>query len=145
MGHFAEIDADNIVARVLVVPDDQEHRGQEYLADDLALGGTWIQTSYNTFGGVHHEQVLATRPPVGDEEGPQPAGTYPMPDGGTPLRYNFAGGGNTYDPVADAFYDSQPFPSWSLDENYLWQPPTPRPDGEGPYHWDEDTTSWVVG
>lgn len=47
MAHFAQIDADNIVVNVLVVPDDQEHRGQEYLANDCNLGGTWIQTSYN--------------------------------------------------------------------------------------------------
>lgn len=47
MAHFAEINKKNIVVRVLVVPDDQEHRGQEYLADDLGLGGTWVQTSYN--------------------------------------------------------------------------------------------------
>lgn len=47
MAHFAEIDSNNIVLRVLVVPDDQEHRGQEYLANDLVLGGRWIQTSYN--------------------------------------------------------------------------------------------------
>lgn len=47
MAHFAEIDGTNTVTRVLVVPDDQEHRGQEFLADDLGLGGTWIQTSYN--------------------------------------------------------------------------------------------------
>lgn len=47
MAHFARITQDNIVTDVLVVPDDQEHRGQEFLADDLGLGGTWIQTSYN--------------------------------------------------------------------------------------------------
>jgi hypothetical protein len=47
MAHFAEIDSDNKVIRVLVVPNDQEHRGQEYLANDLAMGGSWIQTSYN--------------------------------------------------------------------------------------------------
>ena len=47
MAHFAEIDERHIVVRVLVVPDEQEHRGQEYLAEDLGLGGTWIQTSYN--------------------------------------------------------------------------------------------------
>jgi hypothetical protein len=47
MAHFAEIDNDGIVKQVLVVPDQQEHRGQEYLANDLGLGGTWIQTSYN--------------------------------------------------------------------------------------------------
>ena len=47
MAHFAEIDENSIVTRVLVVPDDQEYRGQEVLANDLGLGGFWIQTSYN--------------------------------------------------------------------------------------------------
>lgn len=47
MAHFAEIDENNIVVRVLVVANDQEHRGAEFLAHDLGLGGTWIQTSYN--------------------------------------------------------------------------------------------------
>lgn len=48
MAHFAEINQDNIVTQVLVVPDEQEHRGHDYLAVDLGLGGTWIQTSYNS-------------------------------------------------------------------------------------------------
>lgn len=47
MAHFAEIDENNIVQRVLVVDNEQEHRGQEFLADELGLGGRWIQTSYN--------------------------------------------------------------------------------------------------
>ena len=47
MAHFAEIDSENKVIRVLVVPNNEEHRGQDYLANDLRLGGTWIQTSYN--------------------------------------------------------------------------------------------------
>ena len=47
MAHFAEIDSNGIVLRVLVVDNSQEDRGQEFLADDLGLGGTWIQTSYN--------------------------------------------------------------------------------------------------
>ena len=47
MAHFAEIDENNIVLRVLVIPNEEEHRGQEYLADDLGMGGRWIQTSYN--------------------------------------------------------------------------------------------------
>jgi hypothetical protein len=47
MAHFAQIDADNIVVEVLVVPNEQEHRGEEFLRDDLQLGGRWIQTSYN--------------------------------------------------------------------------------------------------
>lgn len=47
MAHFAEIDENNIVIQVLVVSNEHEHRGQEFLANDLGLGGTWIQTSYN--------------------------------------------------------------------------------------------------
>lgn len=47
MAHFAEIDENNTVVRVLVVPNEQEHRGQDFLAVDLGLGGTWVQTSYN--------------------------------------------------------------------------------------------------
>jgi len=47
MAHFAQIDENNIVTQVLVVPDNAEDRGQDYLANDLGLGGTWVQTSYN--------------------------------------------------------------------------------------------------
>lgn len=47
MAHFAEIDSNNIVVRVLVVDNSLEHRGAEFLSNDLGLGGTWIQTSYN--------------------------------------------------------------------------------------------------
>lgn len=47
MAHFAELDENDVVLRVLVVPDNQEHRGHEFLSGDLALGGTWVQTSYN--------------------------------------------------------------------------------------------------
>ena len=46
MAHFAEV-LDGVVVRVLVVPDAEEHRGQDFLANDLGLGGTWVQTSYN--------------------------------------------------------------------------------------------------
>jgi hypothetical protein len=54
MAHFAEIDSDNKVLRVLIVDNSQEDRGQEFLANDLGLGGTWIQTSYNAnFGGKY--------------------------------------------------------------------------------------------
>jgi len=122
MAHFAELDASNTVTRVLVVPDDEEHRGQEFMADDLGLGGTWIQTSYNTHANVHY-----------GEDG--------EPDGGTPLHMNYAGIGYTWD--GTGFASPQPYPSWSLDENYVWRPPTPMPDDGNLYEWDEDTTSWV--
>ena len=124
MAHFAEVDATNTVLRVLVVSDDDEHRGQEFLADDLGLGGTWIQVSYNTRGGIHYGQ-----------DG--------QPDGGTAVRFNYAGPGWIYDPTADAFYAPQPYPSWSLDETFIWQPPIPRPTDGKLYEWDEATTSWV--
>ena len=120
MAHFAEIDAAGIVLRVLVVPDDQEHRGQEFMADDLGLGGTWVQTSYNTYGGIHH-------------------GPDGQPDGGTALNFNYAAIGYTWD--GTGFAAPRPYPSWGLDASYVWQPPTPQPDGI--YVWDEDTISWV--
>ncbi len=122
MAHFAEIGADNIVINVVCVPDDQEHRGQEYMADDLGLGGTWIQTSYNTYANVHYE-------------------TNGEPDGGIALHMNYAGIGCSWD--GTGFAAPQPYPSWSLDENYIWQPPTPYPDDGLFYEWDEATTSWV--
>ena len=62
------------------------------------------------------------------------------------FRKAFASIGGRYDPEADVFIAPQPFPSWTLDANYDWQPPTPYPSGAGPleYAWDEATLSWVV-
>jgi hypothetical protein len=52
MAHFAEIDSNNKVLRVVIVPNEFETDGQTYLADTIGLGGTWVQTSYNAnFGG----------------------------------------------------------------------------------------------
>lgn len=119
MAHFAEIDENNIVLRVLKVDNEQEHRGQQFLADDLQLGGTWIQTSYNTYGGHH---VL----------------------GGTPMRMNYAGIGYTYDSGRDAFIPPKPFESWLLDEDTcLWGAPVPYPTDDKMYCWNEDTFGWV--
>jgi hypothetical protein len=107
MAHFAEIDSNNIVVRVLVVDNSLENRGADFLANDLGLGGTWIQTSYNNN-----------------------------------IRKQYAGIGYTYDAINDVFITPQPFASWSLDENFDWQPPTPRPN-EGNWYWDEPTLSWI--
>jgi hypothetical protein len=88
--------------------------------------GTWIQTSYNTRGGVHY-------------------GADGQPDGGVALRANYAGIGYTYDQANDVFYAPQPYPSWTISApTWLWQPPVPYPSTGGPYTWDEATLSWVL-
>jgi len=81
--------------------------------------GAWIQTSYNTYGNKHSA-------------------------GGVPLRGNYAGIGYTYDAVHDVFYAPQPYPSWELDENWLWQPPVAMPKDEKAYVWDENTKTWMT-
>lgn len=58
------------------------------------------------------------------------------------IRRRFAGIGYFYDEIDDVFLEPQPYPSWTLDENYDWQPPTPRPDGMN-WTWDEDSLSWI--
>lgn len=71
MAHFAQIDENNTVINVLVVPDEQQHRGAEYLSNDLQLGGRWIQTSYNSnirkrFAGInftYNEELDVFLPP----------------------------------------------------------------------------------
>ena len=87
--------------------------------------GEWIQTSYNTRGGVHYGQ-----------DG--------QPDSGVALRGNYAGIGYTYDRTNDVFYAPQPFPSWTISgPTWTWQAPTPMPEDGKRYNWDEATTSWV--
>lgn len=56
------------------------------------------------------------------------------------IRKQYAAIGGSYDPEADVFISPKPFPSWVLDENHDWQPPTPQPDGD--YFWDEESLSW---
>lgn len=59
------------------------------------------------------------------------------------IRKQFAGIGFTYDSINDVFIRPQPFPSWTLDENFDWQPPKPRPDGF--FIWNEQLGEWVSG
>jgi len=120
MAHFAELDENNVVLRILVVDDSQEHRGQEFLAIDLGLGGRWIQTSWWTKRGVNLR-------------------------GATPLRKNFAEIGGTYDESRDAFIPVKEFPSWVLnEETCAWEHPIPCPDKRKHYLWDEPTRNWVL-
>ena len=115
MTTFAKVE-DGIVTRVIVAD-------QSFI--DNHTTGTWIETSYNTRRGVHH-----------GEDG--------SPDGGTAMRFNYAGTGYTYDAVRDAFYAPKPYPSWVLNEtSCVWQAPTAFPDDGKRYAWNEDSTAWV--
>lgn len=106
MAHFAKIE-NNLVTQVLVVANDLEHRGADFLANDLGLGGTWIQTSYNNN-----------------------------------FRKQFAGVGFSYDEANDVFIAPQPYPSWSLDNEFNWQAPIPMPIN-GEWFWSEETLEWL--
>jgi len=111
MSHFARVQ-NGIVTQVIVA----EPEFFETFVDTSP--GEWIQTSYNTHGGVHL---------LGDE----------------PLRKNYAGIGFSYDAQRDAFIPPKPFASWLLnDDTCLWEAPVAMPEG-GAYQWDEATTSWI--
>ena len=117
MSHFAKVE-NGIVTEVLVIEQDVIDTG---LFGDPA---SFIQTSYNTRGGVHYG-------PDGQPDGPG-------------LRKNYAGVGYTYDPALDAFIPPQPFPSWTLDtQTCLWVAPVTYPEDGAAYRWDEATLSWV--
>ena len=117
MSHFAEINSDNIVQRVIVAEQD--------FIDSLENSSSWIQTSYNTRGGKHYAPNSNTE------------------DGGVALRKNYAGVGYTYDPTRDAFIPLQPYPSWTLDEDTcIWASPVSYPSDGKIYLWDESSTSW---
>ena len=108
MAHYAKVE-NGIVTQVIVA--------DSVVWCEENLGGEWIQTSYNTSGGVHS-------------------------NGKIPLHKNYAGIGYTFDGVG--FAAPQPFPSWTLNQqSYLWEAPTPMPTDDKRYTWDEETTSWV--
>jgi len=117
MSYFAKIE-NGVVAQVIVAEQD--------FIDTGVVGHGWVQTSYNTYGGLHYG-------PDGN------------PDGGVALRKNYASVGFTYDSVRDAFIPAKPFPSWLLNEQTcLWDAPTPKPTDGKNYFWDEPTLCWVA-
>lgn len=111
MAHFAKVNDLGIVEQVIVAE-------QDYI-DTLPDASSWVQTSYNTYGGVHKL-------------------------GGTPLRKNYAGIGYKFDSTRDAFISPKPFNSWSFnEETCLWDAPTPMPNDGKFYAWNEESLSWV--
>ena len=120
MAHFAKVN-NGIVEQVIVA----EPEFFDTFVDSSP--GQWIQTSYNTHGGVHYN------PETGE----------PSEDQSKALRKNYAGLGYSYDAAKDAFIPPKPYASWVLNEDTcLWEAPVAYPtDGER-YEWNEETTSW---
>jgi len=119
MSHFAKV-LDGKVIQVIVA----EPEFFDTFVDSSP--GQWIQTSYNTRGGVHYG-------PDGE------------PDGGDALRGNYAGIGYTYDHANDVFYSPQPYASWTLSQTtWLWEPPIAYPDDGKLYQWDEAQGNWTL-
>ena len=118
MAHFAKV-VNGTVEQVIVA----EPEFFDTFVDSSP--GEWIQTSYNTRGGVHYN------PETGE------------PDGGVALRKNYAGIGFTYDAAKDAFIPPKPYNSWNLnEETCLWEAPVAYPEDGNMYTWNEDTTTW---
>ena len=109
MAHYAKVES-GLVTQVIVA-DSKEWC-------EANLGGTWIQTSYNTSGGVNSR------------------------DGGVALHKNYAGIGYSWD--GTGFSAPQPYPSWTKNSTtYLWNAPTPMPTDGKRYLWNEATLAWV--
>jgi hypothetical protein len=124
MSHFAKVNQ-GIVEQVIVA----EPEFFETFIDDTP--GEWIQTSYNTIGGVHY---------VRNEDGSLGE---PSEDQTKALRKNFAGVGYTYDKSKDVFIPQQPYNSWTLDEDTcIWEAPIAYPDDGEQYTWNEETQTW---
>lgn len=123
MSYFAKVE-NGIVTDVIRITQD---------VLDSGLWGDptqWVQTSYNTYGGIYY--IPDTNPPE------------PDPDQSKALRANYASVGFTYDAVNDVFYAPQPYPSWNIGPpTWLWQPPVSYPDDGKIYEWNEQTQSWV--
>ena len=122
MAHFAKV-VDGIVERVIVAEPEFFNNFVD------SSPGTWIQTSYNTKGGVHYD----------------PETVEPSADQSKALRKNYAGKGYSYDVARDAFIPPKVFESWTLNEtSCLWEPPVALPNEGGPYRWNETEQRWQV-
>ena len=127
MSHFAQINSQYIVQQVLVITQEEINTG---IWSDPA---SWIQTSYNTRGGIYYIPDTNT----------------PDPDQSKAFRKNYAGIGYmylAYGPEGEGFVPPSPYPSWVMNSfSYTWEAPVPMPVPNNPpyYYWDEATLSWV--
>lgn len=129
MSHFAKItptENPKLYTVVETIVAEQDYIDTGSIGDPK----TYIQTSYNTRGNVHYA--------------PSPPAEPNTPDGGIPLRGNYARIGDTYDSEHDVFYQTNsPYPSWTMSrDTWLWTAPVPHPTDGYSYYWDESTLSW---
>ena len=115
MAHFAELDENNVVLQVIVV-----HNNELKGANGVEYENKGVEFCSSLFGNTNWVQTSYNNN----------------------IRKQFAGVGFTYDDVNDIFVAPQPYPSWSLDDNSDWQAPTPMPEDDNMYSWNEDTQSW---
>ena len=122
MAHFAELDNNNVVTRVVVIgndipansgtlEDNDMHIDGEKFCIKLFKGGIWKQTSYNNN-----------------------------------FRKQYAGIGYTYDAAKNKFISPQPYTSWALDANDDWQAPVTYPTDttEKTIYWNEENLRWIA-
>jgi hypothetical protein len=129
MASFAKIENNIVVTVISVVNEvlkdsngvEQESIGVQFLRTLYnEPNSVWVQTSYNTHGGIHNK-------------------------GGTPFRKNHAGIGFTYDTQRDAFIPQKPYNSWVLNEQTCtWNAPVAYPNDGQFYNWNEETQSWTL-
>jgi hypothetical protein len=123
MAHFAKLNSDNIVEKVVVVSNDiatTEQAGIDFINNLHGTNDVWKQTSYNTIENTH---TL----------------------GGTPFRKNYAGIDYTYNETIDGFVPPKIFNSWILNETTgVWDPPVAYPNDGNTYDWNENTQNWVL-
>jgi len=124
MAHFAKVVNGKVVDVIVAEPDF-------FITFRDTSPGKWIQTSYNTHKNIHY-------------------GPDGQPDGGVPVRGNYASIGGIYDEANDVFYNEKPFDSWTLNTTtWDWEAPIPNPSPtrqhpwDPLYRWDEATQSWV--
>ena len=121
MAHYAWINADNVVVNVTVGVDETiTHQG---------VGGSTEAWEQFYTQAINQEGVYVKRTSYNGTDG---------------YRKQYASINGTFDPIRDEFVAPRPYPSWTLDQNNDWQPPTSMPSTGGPYGWSEAELEWVA-
>ena len=114
MAHFAELDENNTVLQIIVVHNN------ELLDGEIESEAKGVEFCSTLFGHTNWVQTSYNHN----------------------IRKQFAAAGYTYDSYSDVFVAPQTYPSWSLDDNSDWQAPTPMPEDDNMYSWNEETQNW---